>query len=54
MVRISHTSLKLRAVEDGCCPLSVDLWLALARLEEYQEARKVPSFVFMTLEPKVE
>jgi len=33
--------LLTRAVEDGCCPLSVDLWLALARLEEYQEARKV-------------
>eukprot|EP00960_Hanusia_phi_P070961 767436-Hanusia_phi.AAC.13 len=29
--------LLTRAVEDGCCPLSVDLWLALARLEEYQE-----------------
>jgi pre-mRNA-processing factor 6 len=33
--------LLTRAVEDGCCPLSVDLWLALARLEDYQEARKV-------------
>ena len=34
-------TLLTRAVEDGCCPLSVDLWLALARLEEYGEARKV-------------
>mmetsp|Transcript_23097 Transcript_23097/g.56930 ORF Transcript_23097/g.56930 Transcript_23097/m.56930 type:complete len:966 (-) Transcript_23097:92-2989(-) len=30
-----------RAVEDGCCPLSVDLWLALARLEDYSNAKKV-------------
>lgn len=28
-----------RAVE--CCPLSVELWLALARLETYENARKV-------------
>ena len=28
-----------RAVEDGCCPLSVDLWLALAQLQPYEEAR---------------
>lgn len=33
--------LLTRAVEDGCCPLSVDLWLALARLEDYEQARKV-------------
>lgn len=30
-----------RAVEDGCCPLSVDLWLALARLETYERAKAV-------------
>lgn len=28
-----------RAVE--CCPTNVDLWLALARLETYENARKV-------------
>ena len=28
-----------RAVE--CCPTSVDLWLALAKLEKYDNARKV-------------
>jgi pre-mRNA-processing factor 6 len=28
-----------RAVE--CCPQSVELWLALARLETYDNARKV-------------
>ena len=28
-----------RAVE--CCPLSVELWLALAKLEDYENARKV-------------
>ncbi len=33
--------LLTRAVEEGCCPLSVDLWLALARLEEYSQAKKV-------------
>ena len=31
--------LLARAVE--CCPLSVELWLALARLENYDNARKV-------------
>lgn len=33
--------LLTRAVEEGCCPLSVDLWLALARLEDYQNAKRV-------------
>ena len=28
-----------RAVE--CCPTSVELWLALARLENYENARRV-------------
>ncbi len=28
-----------RAVE--CCPQAVELWLALARLETYENARKV-------------
>ena len=32
----SHTHT---AVE--CCPLSVELWLALAKLEDYENARKV-------------
>jgi len=33
--------LLTRAVEEGCCPMSVDLWLALARLEDYSNAKKV-------------
>ena len=38
-----HTYIHIRTYTytHSCCPLSVDLWLALARLEEYQEARKV-------------
>ena len=34
-----HQVLLDRAVE--CCPNQVDLWLALAKLETYENAKKV-------------